>query len=211
MLYSFPQFVKDLTSLSAPRPPLVLASSSPYRADLLRRLQLDFTVSVAGIDESPLPGETPDKLASRLAEAKARAVAGKHPRSFIIGSDQVADLAGEPLGKPGNRANAEAQLAQLSGQTVVFHTAMCLLDTTRNTARSRLVPTTVVFRTLTPANIRNYLDREPAFDCAGSAKSEALGISLIAAMRTDDPTALIGLPLIALTDLLAEAGRPVLA
>jgi septum formation protein len=191
-------------------PSLVLASSSPYRAELLRRLRLEFRIAVAGIDETPLPTETPASTAMRLAEAKARAIAASNPDALIIGSDQVLELCGEALGKPGDRAKAEAQLARLSGQSVTFHTALCLLDSRTNAARNRLVPTSVTFRVLSTASIRQYLDLEPAFDCAGSAKAEGLWISLMSAMRTEDPTALIGLPLIALTDLLNEAGFPVL-
>jgi septum formation protein len=188
----------------------VLASSSPYRAELLRRLRLDFRIAVAGIDESALPNETPVATAARLAEAKARAVAASNPNALIVGSDQVLELSGEALGKPGDRAKAEAQLERLSGQAVTFHTALCLLDSRTNVAHNRLVPTSVTFRVLSTANIRQYLDLEPAFDCAGSAKAEGLGISLMSALQTEDPTALIGLPLIALTDLLNESGFPVL-
>jgi septum formation protein len=192
------------------RPPLVLASGSRYRAELLQRLGWPFVVSVAGTDETPLCGETPAATALRLAAAKARAVADKHPASLIIGSDQVADLDGRPIGKPGSRENARLQLTEASGRTIDFHTGIALLDTASGHLASRLVTTQVRYRPLTPAMIEAYLDREPALDCAGSAKSEGLGIALLAEMQTPDATALIGLPLIALCELLADAGHPVL-
>lgn len=186
-------------------PLLVLASGSRYRADLLRRLHLDFAIAIPDIDETPLPAESAAQTAARLARAKALAVGGKFPNAWTIGSDQVADLNGEPVNKPGTRAAAETQLAQLSGKRVAFHTAVCLLA--HGQAHERIVTTWVMYRTLSAATISRYLDLEPAYDCAGSAKSEGLGISLLSEMSTPDPTALIGLPLIALTDLLAEAGR----
>lgn len=185
-------------------PLLVLASGSRYRAELLRRLHLDFTIAIPNLDESPLQHESPADTAARLAAAKAKAVAGQFPGAWTIGSDQVADLDGEPIGKPGSRSAAEAQLARLSGRRVAFHTAVCLLADGRS--HQKVVTTWVTYRTLTPTTIGRYLDREPALDCAGSAKSEGLGIALIAEMSSPDPTALIGLPLIALTDLLAIAG-----
>lgn len=192
------------------RPSLVLASGSRYRAELLQRLGWPFTVSVAGTDETPLSGEAPAATALRLAAAKARAVADRHPASLIIGSDQVADLEGRPIGKPGSRENAVRQLTEASGRTIDFHTGLALLDTASGRIGTRLVTTRVRYRDLSPAMIEAYLDREPALDCAGSAKSEGLGIALLADMQTPDATALIGLPLIALCDLLAEAGHPVL-
>lgn len=185
-------------------PLLILASGSRYRAELLRRLHPDFTIAIPDLDESPLQHESPAETATRLAYAKAEAVAGKFPGAWTIGSDQVADLNGEPIGKPGSRPAAETQLAHLSGQRVAFHTAVCLLADGR--CHQKVVTTWVTYRTLTAETISRYLDREPAFDCAGSAKSEGLGIALIAEMSTPDPTALIGLPLIALTGLLADAG-----
>lgn len=189
---------------------LVLASTSPYRRALLERLGLPFKVASPGVDEAPLPGEPPDALAMRLAQAKAIAVAGAHPGSLIIGSDQVAVLDGEVLGKPGNHANAVKQLRRLSGKTARFLTALCVHDSSSGQSRSRLVPFEVDFRPLDDQTIENYLRREQPYDCAASAKAEALGIALIARMSGEDPNALIGLPLIALVDLLGEHGVKVL-
>ncbi|NJD24572.1 MAG: septum formation inhibitor Maf [Betaproteobacteria bacterium] len=183
-------------------PPLVLASTSRYRRDLLSRLGLPFAVARPDTDESPLPGETPSALALRLAEAKARAVAGAFPCSLVIGSDQVAEMDGRIFGKPGDHARAVAQLKELSGRTVSFFTALCLLDTRSGEADVRGVPTRVSFRVLDEASIERYLAREPAYDCAGSAKSEGLGIALLDRIEGDDPNALVGLPLIALCDML---------
>jgi septum formation protein len=183
---------------------LVLASGSRYRAEVLGRLRLDFTVVIPNVDEAPTPGETPQQTAARLARVKAEAVGSYQPDAWIIGSDQVADLNGSPINKPGNREAAETQLAQLSGQRVAFHTGICLLANGR--VHEQVVTTEVIYRPLNATTIKRYLDLEPAFDCAGSAKSEGLGITLLSSMATPDPTALIGLPLIALTDLLAEAG-----
>ena len=185
-------------------PQILLASGSPYRAELLKRLQLPFEIFVAGIDESPLADETTTAMATRLAREKAAAVQLLRPASWIIGSDQVADLDGNPIGKPGTREAAVAQLARLSGKTVYFHTAVCLL--TDANCHEALVTTRVTYRELTSTQISRYLDMEPAFDCAGSAKSEGLGIALISELQTPDPTALVGLPLIALTGMLADAG-----
>ncbi len=184
--------------------PLILASTSRYRRELLERLHLPFMVQAPHTDETPLPGEAPADLAQRLALAKARAVAALHPRAWVIGSDQVADLDGEPIGKPGDIVRAQAQLARLSGRTVVFQTGLALVGP--DFARSLLVPVRVRFRPLSSAAIARYLELEPAIDCAGSAKSEGLGITLLEAIESDDPTALIGLPLIALGRLLREAG-----
>jgi len=190
---------------------LVLGSTSPYRAALLRRLGLAFEQSASGVDEAVRPGESPSATATRLAILKARAVAARFADALVIGSDQVASCEGVILGKPGNRENARRQLAFLSGKTASFDTAVALLDAASGFARSRVVPCRVAFRALTEKQIEAYLEREQPYDCAGSAKSEGLGIALIARIETDDPTALVGLPLIALTDLLAEAGMPVLA
>ncbi|WP_371325205.1 Maf family nucleotide pyrophosphatase [Dechloromonas sp. ZY10] len=190
--------------------PLILASTSPYRRELLERLGLPFTVANPQTDETPLPDESPEALSLRLAEAKARAVAKLHPDALIIGSDQVATVDGKIYGKPGNRERGIAQLQELSGKTVNFFTGLCLLDSCSNQAQVRGVPTLVTFRTLSPQEIENYLDREPAFNCAGSAKSEGLGIALLQSMRGDDPNALVGLPLIALCDMLRNAGIKVL-
>lgn len=189
---------------------LVLASTSVYRRELLERLRLPFETFAPNVDEAPLAGEPPYATALRLAQAKARAAASSFPGAVIIGSDQVADLDGMRLDKPGNRARAEQQLQRASGREVVFHTAVTLLDATTGSMREKLVPTRVKFRTLTPSAISTYLDREQPYDCAGSAKSEGLGIALLERIQGDDPTALIGLPLIAVVSLLRDAGLSVL-
>ncbi|WP_374276554.1 Maf family nucleotide pyrophosphatase [Azonexus sp.] len=189
---------------------LILASTSPYRRELLGRLGLPFEIANPRVDETPLPGEAPESLALRLAEAKARAVAADHPDALIIGSDQVATVDGEIYGKPGSHDNAVAQLRTLSGRTVNFFTALCVLDARSGEADVRGVPTLVGFRELTDDEIENYLRREPAYNCAGSAKSEGLGVALLSSMRGDDPTALVGLPLIALCDMLRRHGVAVL-
>lgn len=185
---------------------LVLASTSPYRRELLARLGVPFETLSPDVDESRLPGESPGQLVMRLAEAKARAGAGRYPRGLIIGSDQVAVCQGEILGKPGTHENAARQLAKLSGQRVSFLTGLCLFDARHNRARVELVPYHVCFRGLGMAQIERYLRAEQPYDCAGSFKSEGLGISLFERMEGDDPTALIGLPLIRLTGWLNEAG-----
>lgn len=184
---------------------LILASTSPYRHALLSRLQLPFTVARPEVDEASLPGESAAALAQRLAAAKATAIARRCADSWVIGSDQVAELAGEPLGKPGSRAAAVAQLRAMSGRAVVFHTALCLCRGDR-LRLDALDATTVRFRALSNEEIQRYLDREPALDCAGSFKSEGLGIALFEAIESRDPTALVGLPLIATARLLREAG-----
>jgi len=185
-------------------PRLILASTSPYRRELLARLQLPFEVVAPEVDETPLPGEAPPTLALRLALTKAQAVADKRPGCVVIGSDQVATVDGQPIGKPGNHAAARAQLRRLSGQMVAFHSALAVTDGVR--AQSRDVVTECRFRELSDAAIESYLLRERPYDTAGSAKAEGLGIALMAAMTSDDPTAIIGLPLIALTTMLAEFG-----
>jgi septum formation protein len=184
---------------------LVLASTSPYRRELLQRLEIPFTTAAPDVDESPLPGETPAELVQRLSESKARAV-GKTRAGLIIGSDQVATTGNDILGKPGNHERAVKQLQQLAGNTVTFHTGLCLLDSTRDTVQIDVVPFSVEFRQLSDTQIERYLRREQPYNCAGSFKSESLGITLFTRMRGDDPTALIGLPLIRLTDMLAAAG-----
>jgi septum formation protein len=184
---------------------IILASESRYRQGLLSRLGLPFSTWSPDIDEAAVKGEAPAATAIRLALGKAHAGAARFPGAWIIGSDQVADLEGAPLGKPGNRERAREQLRAVRGKAVAFHTALCLLAP-EGMARERLVTTVVEFRVTSDAEIERYLDREPAFDCAGSAKSEALGISLIARLSGDDPTALVGLPLIALSTMLREAG-----
>lgn len=185
--------------------PLVLASTSRYRRELLARLGLPFEVDRPDVDESLLAGESPAGTATRLAEAKARAVARRHPRAWVIGSDQVADLDGLALGKAGGREPALAQLQACSGRRVVFHTAVCLLRD-GGPASAALDRTEVVFRTLSREEILRYLDAEQPYDCAGSFKCEGLGISLFDAIHGQDPTALVGLPLIVLSRALREAG-----
>jgi septum formation protein len=189
-----------------PGRPLVLASTSRYRRELLGRLGLPFVVAAPGTDETPLPGERPAATALRLAEAKARSVGAAHPDALVIGSDQVADCEGEPIGKPGNRGGAIAMLLRLSGRTVVFHTGLALLDTRSGACATALVDVTSSFRDLTLDEIEHYLDREQPFDCAGAVKVETLGIVMFKAVVSDDPTALVGLPLIRLTDMLRDAG-----
>ena len=186
--------------------PLILGSTSRYRRELLARLQLPFEVASPEVDETPQIGETPRAIALRLALAKARAVAMRFPQAVVIGSDQVADLAGQALGKPGDHARATAQLRSMRGQTVVFHTALAVLNTRSGHAQVAGVPTRVRFRDLDDDEIRRYVERERPLDCAGSAKSEGLGITLLEAMSGDDPTALIGLPLIALSRMLRAEG-----
>jgi septum formation protein len=185
---------------------LVLASSSPYRRSLLERLRLAFSVAVPDVDEGPLAHEAPQATALRLAGCKARAVAGAHPGALIIGSDQVAVLDRAPVGKPGSREAAIAQLRAMRGRTVVFHTALCLFDAASGASEVEDVPTTVRFRDLTDEQIERYVQAEPAFDCAGSAKIESLGIALVESVESADPTALIGLPLVALVSMLRRAG-----
>lgn len=185
---------------------LVLASTSSYRQMLLERLSIPFELARPDTDETPLPGEPPATTAERLAAEKARAVATAWPDALIIGSDQVACLGDQVFGKPGTESRAVAQLQQMSGQTVVFHTALALLNTRSGRLQTAGIPTRVRFRTLTEAEIRRYVAKEQPLDCAGSAKSEGLGISLLEALSGDDPTALIGLPLIALSRMLRAEG-----
>jgi len=185
---------------------LVLASTSRYRRALLERLGIEFSVADPGVIEERRAGEAPEDMAKRLAEAKARAVASRFPDSLVIGSDQVAVCGSEVLDKPMTHSNAVRQLRAQSGRESVFYTAVCVLDTGGNSARVRVVPCTVTFRRLDEAAIERYLKKEQPYDCAGSAKSEGMGIALIARMQSEDPTALIGLPLIALVDLLREQG-----
>ncbi len=190
--------------------PLILASSSVYRRELLQRLRLPFECVSPAIDESARPDETPATTAVRLALKKARAVAAAHPQALIIGSDQVAELDGTPLGKPGNHANAVCQLRAMRGQRVVFHTALCLLDAASGRHQLENAVTTVLLRALTNAQIERYLQLEQPYDCAGSAKVESLGIALAEKITSDDPTALIGLPLIMLVSMLKREGIEVL-
>jgi septum formation protein len=183
---------------------LILASTSVYRRELLERLRIPFDVISPKVDETPLPGEGTVDLALRLAKAKAAAVAKDHPEAWVIGSDQVADLCGAAIGKPGNFERAMAQLQLMRGATVTFQTALCLMR--GDVEKTVNIPTEVTFRKLSDDVLEAYLHAEEPYDCAGSAKSEGLGISLLESIKSDDPTALIGLPLIALSGLLREAG-----
>jgi septum formation protein len=185
---------------------VVLASTSPFRRELLARLQLPFETVAPETDESALPGEAPASTALRLSEAKARAVARRFPDALIIGSDQVAAQGNDRFGKPGSRQNAIAQLRLMRGKEVVFHTGLCLLNSATNRVQTCCIDTHVGFRDLADAEIESYLDKEDALNCAGSARSEGLGISLLSSLRGDDPNALIGLPLIALCDMLRAEG-----
>ena len=185
---------------------LVLASTSAYRKMLLERLHLPFDTDRPETDEAPLPGEAPAATAERLAAEKARAVAARWPDALIIGSDQVAYLGSEVFGKPGTEARAVAQLQRMRGQTVVVHTALALLNTRTGHLQVEGIPTQVRFRNLSDDEIRRYVAKEQPLDCAGSAKSEGLGITLLDAMPGEDPTALIGLPLIALSRMLRAEG-----
>ncbi len=190
---------------------LVLASTSRYRRMLLERLGLGFEAVAPHADETPLAGEAPAATAFRLAAAKARSVAEAHPDALIIGSDQVADCQGQPIGKPGNHENAVAQLRALSGRTVVFHTGLALLDAATGICQTALIDVRSTYRHLTSDEIESYLRREQPYDCAGSVRSESLGIALFERIESDDPTALIGLPLIQLARMLQAAGVIVLA
>jgi len=184
----------------------VLGSTSPYRRELLSRLRLPSEVAAPEVDETPLAGEAPRELALRLALAKAHAVARRFPQAVVIGSDQVADLAGQPLGKPGDHARAVQQLRQMRGRAVVFQTALAVVCLDSGFEQVDLAPVKVQFRDLSDAEIENYLQAEQPYDCAGSAKSEGLGIALLESIDNDDPTALIGLPLIRTARLLRAAG-----
>ena len=185
---------------------IVLASSSRYRRELLQRLGLPFESWSPEVDESALPSEPPRETAIRLARAKAMAGARKFPKAWVIGSDQVADLDGRHIGKPGTFENARRQLRDVSGHSVLFHTALCVLNARMERRHERLVTTEVAFRRLSDTEIDRYLEREHALDCAGSAKSEGLGVALLSRMHGEDPTALVGLPLIALASMLRAEG-----
>lgn len=192
-------------------PRVILASSSHYRKELLSRLRLSFDVLVPNIDEAPHPGETPDATALRLARQKSMAIAAQAPDALIIGSDQVAMLDGEQIGKPGSHANALRQLQRMRGRKVVFHTALCVFDgrpTSENPVQLANVQTFVTFRDLPDAELEAYLHIEQPYDCAGSAKNEGLGIAILEKIESADPTALTGLPLITLTTMLRRAGVP---
>ena len=185
---------------------LVLASTSRYRRELLSRLGLPFEVLAPEVDETPLPGEAPSATALRLSVLKAQAAAARYPDALIIGSDQVLMLDGEQLGKPGNFDNAFAQLKKMQGKAMVFHTALTLLNSHSGQTQTRDVPTVVHIRPLRDAQITAYLHKEQPYDCAGSAKSESLGIALMTRMESPDPTALVGLPLMVLTEMLCNEG-----
>ena len=189
---------------------LILGSTSPYRRELLARLRVPFDVAAPDVDETPLASETPGALACRLAMAKARAVAARFPSSVVIGSDQVADLEGQALGKPGNHARALAQLQLMRGKTVIFQTAVAVVCLETGFAQIDLAPVKVRFRQFTDKEIEIYLQAETPYDCAGSAKSEGLGIALLESIDSDDPTALVGLPLIRTCRMIAAAGVKVL-
>lgn len=185
---------------------MILGSTSRYRRELLERLRLPFEVERPEVDESPLPGESPTELACRLALAKAQAVALRRPDAVVIGSDQVAELDGESIGKPGTHERAVAQLRKMSGRPVTFQTAVTVVCLQSGFSQSRLASVRVAFRELTEGEIERYLRAEQPYDCAGSAKSEALGIALLKSIDSDDPTALVGLPLIRTCELLRLAG-----
>lgn len=203
-----------MSSTSIPKlpPRLILASSSRYRHELLSRLQLPFEVMIPDIDETPLTSETPTMTALRLARSKAQAVATLAPGSLVIGSDQIATLDGLQIGKPGNHENAFLQLKKMRGRRVIFHTALCLLDDRQNTPEKQIqiqnIQTFVTFRDLPDNELSAYLHIERPYDCAGSAKNEGLGITIIEKIESTDPTALTGLPLITLTTMLRRAGVP---
>ena len=196
--------------MSSPR--LILASTSRYRKELLSRLHLPFEARAPDVDETPMPTETPAALARRLATAKAEAIAVRMPDAVVIGSDQVADLDGVCIGKPGNHERATAQLQSMRGRAVVFHTGVAVVAMARGYSRTEVVSVTVRFRWLTDGEIEHYLRTEQPYDCAGSAKCETLGIALLEAIESNDPTTLVGLPLIQTCKLLREAGLdPLLA
>jgi septum formation protein len=194
------------TPTPLPRPALILASTSRYRRELLERLRLPFDTCAPQVDETPQPGEAPALLAQRLALAKAHAVARQYPGAVVIGSDQVADVDGEPVGKPGTHERAVAQLQRMSGRSIVFQTAVAVVCADSGFAQVDLAPVRVSFRTLSTDEIEHYLRLEQPYDCAGSAKCETLGIALLSSIESDDPTALIGLPLIRTARMLRAAG-----
>ena len=199
-------FPDTTNAFSGAQRALVLGSTSRYRQELLQRLRIPFSVAAPDVDETPQPGEAPAALAQRLALAKAHAVAAAFPDSVVIGSDQVADLDGLPLGKPGTHERAVAQLRQMRGRTVVFQTAVAVVCQASGFEQVELAAVKVRFRQLSDEAIENYLRTEEPYDCAGSAKSEGLGIALLDAIDSDDPTALVGLPLIRTCSLIEAAG-----
>ena len=191
--------------------PLILGSTSRYRLELLQRLQIPFDVAAPKVDESPLTGESPEAMAGRLALTKAQAVARMFPHAVVIGADQVADLNGQPLGKPGSHEQAVIQLRQMRGKTVIFQTAVSVVCLESGFEESELAQVRVQFRDLSDGEIENYLRAEQPYDCSGSAKSEGLGIALLDAIESDDPTALVGLPLIRTCRMIRAAGIVLLA
>ncbi len=209
---SLQQTTSSAAPATPPLPRLILGSSSKYRKELLSRLQMPFEVVVPDIDETPHPGESPEATALRLALEKARTVALAAPNALVIGSDQVATLDGEQIGKPGNHENALAQLQKMRGRRVIFHTALCLWDSRQSevgqAAQIENIQTFVTFRDLPDAELDAYLRIEQPYDCAGSAKNEGLGIAILEKIESTDPTALTGLPLIALTGMLRRAAFP---
>ncbi|MGA8514880.1 MAG: Maf family nucleotide pyrophosphatase [Burkholderiaceae bacterium] len=200
------QTLHSSAGAGSPTRALVLGSTSRYRRELLERLRVPFEVAAPEVDETPLPGEAPLAMAQRLALAKAQAVAAKFPHAVVIGSDQVADLHGEPLGKPGTHARATAQLRRMRGQVVVFQTALAVVCQETGFVEQDVAAVRVLFRNLSDAEIEAYLIAEEPYDCAGSAKSEGLGIALLERIDNDDPTALIGLPLIRTARMIRAAG-----
>jgi septum formation protein len=198
------------SSISVQHPSIVLASSSPFRRELLSRLGIEFSSHSPDIDESARPGEAPEAMVLRLAESKARAVAKLHPDALIIGSDQVATIDGEILGKPGRHERAVEQLMQASGKRVSFLTSLCLFNSATQAVQLAVEPFHVVFRELTREEVESYLHKEQPYNCAGSFKSEGLGICLFQRMEGDDPSSLIGLPLIRLVDMLRNEGVDIL-
>lgn len=196
--------------LHPPAPSVVLGSTSPYRRELLSRLRLRFEVAAPHVDETALPGEAPAALARRLALEKARAVAARYPEAAVIGSDQVADLDGHALGKPGSHERAVEQLRRMRGRTVIFHTALAVVCAARGFEQADLAPVRVTFRDYGDEEIEAYLRAEQPYDCAGSARSEGLGIALLEAIESDDPSALVGLPLIRTARMLRAAGVKIL-
>lgn len=204
--------MSDLTprAMPADSPPLILGSTSPYRRQLLERLGLAFETDAPEVDESRHAGESPQALVARLSEAKAHAVAARHPSALVIGSDQVAVLDGQIMGKPGGHGAAVRQLQRASGRTVTFYTGLCLLNAASDQGQLEVVPFRVVFRALSAEQIERYLRREQPYNCAGSFKSEGLGIALFERMEGDDPSTLMGLPLIRLTRMLEREGVSVL-
>lgn len=189
---------------------LVLASTSPYRKAILEKLQIEFSTIAPSVDESALAGESPEQLVARLAEAKAKAAADQFSNALIIGSDQVAVVDGKIMGKPGNHDNAVAQLKRLSGKRIIFLTGLCVYNTISHRTQVEVVPFSVIFRELNETQIEHYLQREQPYNCAGSFKSEGLGIALFERLEGDDPNTLIGLPLIRLIHMLESEGFPIL-